>query len=209
MGNSIISRLEHRLYLQNKKRKLTNSNPTIIADNCVGGIISHDLGIRFNSPFVNIGFTGYNYIKLLSNLRHYLSLTPVLLNRELEYKGKCYPLVSLGDVEFIFAHEPDPKDAIKKWEERKKRIDYNNIFIIMSDAFFTSYEDIEEFDELPYKNKVVLSHITLPEIHSSYYIKGFEDKDELGVLTDWKPGFWKRRWLDDFDYVSFLNQKGD
>ncbi len=36
-------------------------------------------------------------------------------------------------------------------------------------------------------------------------MKGFETKEELGVLTNYKDGFWRRRYLDDFDYVTFLN----
>ena len=36
-------------------------------------------------------------------------------------------------------------------------------------------------------------------------MKGFENEKEVGVLSDPKPGFFKRRYLDDFDYVRFLN----
>ncbi|MBR6702294.1 MAG: DUF1919 domain-containing protein, partial [Clostridia bacterium] len=50
MGNSIIARAEHKLYIENKRKKLKNPNPSIIANNCNGGIIAHDLGLQFNSP---------------------------------------------------------------------------------------------------------------------------------------------------------------
>ena len=41
----------------------------------------------------------------------------------------------------------------------------------------------------------------------SLSIKGFEDKNELGVITNFKKGFLMRRYLDDFDYINFLNNK--
>ena len=44
-----------------------------------------------------------------------------------------------------------------------------------------------------------------PEFSSACYIKGFEEKEELGVLINFKQGILRRRYLDDFDYVKFLN----
>lgn len=208
MGQSIITRLEHRLYIKNKRNKLLNKTPTIIADNCIGGIMYHDLGLRFNTPFINIGFIGSEYVKILNNLHYYLSLTPRNTGRELEHAGVKYPIISLGDVQFIFAHETDIELAIKKWEKRKQRVDYDNLYVFMSDSFNTTYTDILNFDQLPYNHKVVLTHKPLPEIKSAHYLKGFEKDKEVGILTDWKPGFWKRRYIDDFDYVSFLNKEG-
>ena len=38
-----------------------------------------------------------------------------------------------------------------------------------------------------------------------FYVKGYEDANEVGILTDWTPGFFRRRRLDDFDAVAFLN----
>ena len=47
--------------------------------------------------------------------------------------------------------------------------------------------------------------IEYPEFSSAYYIKGFEDQGEIGTVTNWRKQFLKRRYMDDFDYVSFLN----
>lgn len=79
---------------------------------------------------------------------------------------------------------------------------------MMTDKNGCTYEDMLAFDRLPYENKVIFTHIPYPEIKSSFYIKGFEDQNEVGILSDFKPGFWRRRWIDDFDYVSFLNGEG-
>ena len=52
---------------------------------------------------------------------------------------------------------------------------------------------------------MIFTHVEYPEFSSAYYIRGFEEKEELGVLISYKNQFRKRRYLDDFDYVDFLN----
>lgn len=206
MGNSIIARAEHRAYIEIKRMRLKNHNPTIISNNCIGGYMSHDLGIRFNSPCVNQGMIAKDYISFLKNMEYYLSLTPVNLNRN--YRNTDFMMTQLGDLICLFAHEKSVEVAIEKWEKRKGRINFDNMFVFMVDSFECTYDDIKEFNNLPYKNKVILTHKPYPEFECAHYIKGFEKYGQVGVLSDWKPGFWKRRYLDDFNYVSFLNRKG-
>ena len=66
-------------------------------------------------------------------------------------------------------------------------------------------ETIRRFENLPYPNKVLFTRREYPEYPSTYYIRGFEDRQELGVLTFYKKQLRKRRYLDDFDYAAFLN----
>ena len=204
MGNSLIARLEHRLYIERKRRKLKNHNPTIIASNCNGGYILHDLGLRFNTPTINLFILATDYLKFVKDLDFYLAQDLEEVESNLNY-----PVGRLADIRIFFMHYKSFDEAKQKWEERSKRIDKNNIFLMMTDKNVCTHDLMIEFDNLPYKNKVIFTHKPYPDIKSAVYIKGFEDKTEVGVLSDWKPGFWKRRWLDDFDYVSFLNQKGD
>lgn len=196
--------IEHDLYLKKKRKKLHNMNPTIIANNCLGGVISHDLGIHFNSPCVNQAMLGKDYIKFLKNMDYYLSLTPVSLNKF--YKDTDWGLTQLGDIICIFGHEKDIETSIKNWEKRKHRINKDNMFFMMTESLEATYEDLLEFDSLPFKNKLLFTHKPYKELKSAYYFKGFEDLGEVGVLSDLKPTFWQRRYIDDFDYVSFLNQ---
>ena len=79
------------------------------------------------------------------------------------------------------------------------------MFVFMADSLECTYEDIKAFDSLPYEHKVIITHKPYPEFKSAYYLKGFENETEVGVLSDFKPGFCRRRYIDDYDYVSFLN----
>lgn len=200
MGNSIIARLEHKLYIKRKQRRLNNSHPTIIASNCNGGYILHDLGLRFNTPTINLFFLPGDYLKFITNIDKYLDTELIEIKSELSY-----PVGILGDIRIFFMHYNSFEEAKEKWMERAKRIDKNNLFFMMTDKNGCTYEQMKKFDNLPYPNKLIFTHKPQPDIRSAVYIKGFESEGEVGILSDWKPGFWKRRYLDDYDYVSFLN----
>ena len=42
---------------------LKNKDFTIISHNCVGGVIYHDLGLKFNTPTINLFFMAKDFIK--------------------------------------------------------------------------------------------------------------------------------------------------
>ncbi len=63
--------LRRKLNAENRKR-LKNKNFTVLSNNCVGGVILHELGERFNSPTVNLFFKAEDYLKFLENLDYYL-----------------------------------------------------------------------------------------------------------------------------------------
>ena len=174
---SLIKRIEWRIYKELKKRKLRNYNPTIISSNCNGGIIYHDLNLPFNSPTINLSMDTDDFIKLVSNMKYYLGQEIV----EIEDKNYQFPCGMLDDIKIRFNHYDTFEEAVYKWNERKKRINWDNIYIMGIDGDKASYSSLKKFDKLPYKNKVIFTHRDYPEIKSSYKISGFEDKDEVGV----------------------------
>lgn len=194
--------LENKLYNINKKKHLKNKNFTIISSNCVGGIIYHDLGLPFLTPTVNLSFDMNDFVKFVSNLKYYIDKDLIKLDT-----NKEYPIGVIEDIKINFIHYKTFEEAKTKWDERKQRINYDNLFIIGTDKDNCTYETLKAFENLPYENKIIFTHIDYSEISSSYCIKGFEDKNELGVITNFKERFLMRRYLDDFDYVSFLNNK--
>ncbi len=199
---NLIQRIEWRIYKDLKKNRLKNHNPTIISSNCNGEFWYYDMKLKFLSPTINLSFDMNDYVKMLENFRWYLDQQII----PCEDSRFDFPTGMLGDIEIRFNHYNSIDEAINKWNERKKRINWDNLFIIGIDGDNCSYESIKRFDELPYKNKVIFTHIPYPEIKSAYYIKGFEKENGIGVLINFKNQFLIRRYLDDFDYVSFLNE---
>lgn len=196
----ILKETEWISYKKRKNRRLKNRDVSIISSNCSGAFMYYDLGMRYLSPTVNLSIEMNDFVKMVKNLKWYMEQELVELNE----KSEC-PMGMLGDVKIYFIHYDSFKDAKTKWEERKKRINWDNIFIVGSEKDQCTYDTIKNFEQLPYKNKVIFTHKEYPEFSSAYCIKGFEEKEELGVITNFKDQILKRRYLDDFNYVEFLN----
>lgn len=187
-------------YLENKNN---NKDFTIFSSNCIGGVISSELGVRFNSPFVNLWLYPNDYIKFLKNPKKYI-------NCKLEFckeENINYPIGVLDDIKIYFYHYKDQKDAELAWNRRKERINFDNLYVIFTDRDGCTYQNLVEFDNLPYKNKIVFTHKFYPEIKSSFYIKGYEDDDQVGNLVEQEGILVKKHKYEKFNYVKWLNHK--
>ena len=106
-------------YKTKQKKSLKNKTMSVIASNCNGALILHDLGVRFNSPFVNLWIKPKDYIKLLKDFDRYMAAD---LSEVFE-DGISYPIGKLDDISIYFQHYESFEQAKEKWDERKKRID--------------------------------------------------------------------------------------
>ena len=89
----------------------------------------------------------------------------------------------------------------------KKRIDWDNIYYIMNDRNGCTDKDIEEYNQLPYKNKVLFTHLPKKKMESCFYIKGFEKDKSVGTITAFETCHPFRRRMDRFDWVKWINKK--
>lgn len=204
MKSKIVRRYRARLRfgLNNKNRnRLRNKECSIISSNCVGGIISHELGLRFNSPTVNLFFKPGDYLKFITDLHRYCEADLV---EKFTYE-KTYPVGQLDDITVYFMHYTSFEEAKTQWDKRKKRINFDNLFFIMLQRDGCTYEDIRQFDNLEYKNKVVFTSYPMPEIKSAFHIEGSAINGDVNDLCGYKSKLSGKRWIDDFDYVKFLN----
>lgn len=187
----------------NKRNRihLTNKNFSVISSNCNGAFILHDLKQPFNSPTVNLYMDAKDYIEFLENIDYYLKCDLIEKTDE-KYN---YPLGRLDDIVIHFMHYRSFEQAKVKWNERKQRINTQNLFIMMCDRDGCTEEIIRRFDKLSYKNKVIFTHLSYPDIKSAYYIRGFENEKEVGHLFKYKTIFSIHKYYDDFDYVKWFN----
>lgn len=198
-------RAERKLYITAKRMRLKNRSMTVLSSNCNGAYMLHDLGCPFNSPTVNLYFLPDHFLKFVNSPKEYLSAEL----KEVHQPDITYPVGQLNDILLFFMHYNSFSEAKEVWERRAKRVNLENVYVIMTDKNGCTYENIKEFEELPYKNKVIFTHKEYKEFSSAYYIPGFENESEVGILSDWKPQLLRRRWLDDFDSVGFFNEDRD
>nr|WP_039121524.1 DUF1919 domain-containing protein [Ligilactobacillus ruminis] len=194
--------LRRRLNTENRKR-LKNKNFTVICNNCVGGVIIHELGERFNSPTVNLFFKAEDYLKFLENLDYYLKQTIVEVKSEKEY-----PVAKLDDIIIYFMHYSSFNEAKTTWEKRVARINKNNLYVIFVQQNDCTEQILEKFDSLPYKHKLALTAKPMTQIKCSYCIPGTaQGNGEVMDLCKYKGKLTGKRWIDEYDYVGFLNKK--
>ncbi len=198
-----VRNMEWKLYNRRKRRRLQNTDFTVLASDCNGTFMYYDMNLPFLSPTINLTIGMEDFVKMLENLEWYLQQDI----EELSGDGG-YPVGRLGDIKIHFIHYKTFSEGVGKWNERKKRINWKNLFIVGSEKGDCTYETIQRFERLPYRNKVIFTHIAYPEFPSAFYIKGFEEKGEMGTTTNYKDQLLRRRYLDDFDYVAFLNKSG-
>lgn len=187
----------------NKYVNLKRQNFSIIANNCCGGIISHQLGLQQLSPFVNMYLLDDDYIKLLQNFNEYMRYDPVYLEQKEGSDGNSFPVCKIEntDIKLFFNHCSTFEEAKSNWERRKQRINYQNLFLLM---VTTSLSTARLFDSLPYEKKVCF----LPfksDLQSAFYVPfgEYENMQDIpiGRLVNricfgWYP-FW--------DWFQFFN----
>ncbi|MDV3429598.1 MAG: DUF1919 domain-containing protein, partial [Bacillota bacterium] len=172
-----IGRLNRILFRNRIERsKLINDNFTILSQNCIGAVMYHDLGKCFLSPTINIGFDPNEFITFLEDMEYYLNAPIKIISSEYSY-----PVGKLGEGEhqiitLHFVHYSDCQVALEKWNERKKRINRNNIFVVCQDANM-SYETIQKFDNLKqFESKILFTAKEYKEFSSTVYLKNYKNK---------------------------------
>lgn len=201
--------LRNEKYNQKLRKEILFTNtPSIIANNCIGGVIYHNLNMAFKSPTINLYFRNEDFLLFVSHLETFMAAQLL----ECSEQKKEFPVGKLvcehGEVQIYFQHYKSFAHAKEKWEQRAKRIDWNNIVIIMEEGIETSDEVVRQFQTLPYDRKVLVcngnaGHVA---VENGYPMYIYDKKYHPGKILDF--GRFKissKRYLDDWDYVRFLN----
>lgn len=197
----ILYILQERINKRNRKRLIPRAR-SIIANNCIGGYISHYLKLQFASPTVNLFILPSDYTKMLQEFDKYFDPNAPITQVQ---SDKAYPVGDIYGCRIYFKHYADFNSAVQKWRERCKRINKDSLYVMMTDRDGCTFEDMKAFDALPYKNKVLFTCKERPDIVSAFYIRGFEEQSSVGQLQE-SMCITGKRHIDQFDYVSFLNQ---
>ena len=199
----------HRKIMQKRNK---NMDFTIIAQNCIGGVIYSDLGLQFLSPTINMFIEDKNFVKLVENLEYYLSISAEPLTEKYidpVDNSITYPKIKIKDIEICCLHYKDCKEAIDAWERRKKRVNLNNVFVIGNSwNMHGNIELMQKICNSSYKS-VLFSNIEL-DVNNCVYLKDdFWKLDKRGIIrpniTDFKPNSYRRYYEEYFDVVSWIN----
>lgn len=190
------------------RRRLRNSDFCIIANNCWGSRIYKELRLPYNTPFVGLFLFSPDYIRILSNLQWYLDHKIHFVTQSRypqankQMKEKKYPIGLLGeDVELHFLHYSSSEEAEQKWEARKRRMNFGNLFVAYSDRDLFEDQHLLEYENLNYEHKVFFCADPKYKTPSSVWLPEFVDQPYVGDLYT-EPYFVYRH----FDVIDWLNK---
>lgn len=206
--------LRLRSVIPQKRAKLVKKDISILCNNCTGGLILHDLGLRFDSPTINMFFRGLDFFDFIEHFEYYIT-KPLVQIPNLKYDSATpdYPVAIISgdgnfkDIELHFLHYKTFDEANEKWETRKARLHMDSLYVIWT---FMGMEPNEELyiraQNLPVKNKVLfVNHPVNQEKYPDFfYIKGFENQVGTGLLGNFM-NLKGERYYDQFDYVEWIN----
>lgn len=194
----------HKIFLPPYEKKmrsrLENRDFTFLASNCTAGIIYHRLGMKFLSPTINMFIWQDDFLKFVLDLPHYLGQELRFIETE-----EDYPVAMLDDIKLYFNHYKTEEDAREKWEERKQRINMDNLFILMCDRDGITEEDMHKLEQVKCRNRVVLTAKDHPDVECAFQLPEYAQEDYVGYYLGKNAITDKTVVEKHFDFVKWLN----
>ena len=194
--NSYV-KIKSAIFKSKRHKSLNNTDITIISNNCIGGCLYSDFGLKFKSPFIYLFMESDDFIKICNDLKYYLGLPLLFCPSASTFN---YPIGQLGDVTVHFFHYKSEAEALNSWKKRVARINYDNLFVIHSTRDRFECEQLSKFEIIPYK-KVLFSHLKLEE-NDIVVCKEF-----VGAEVFPESFVTKRLYHDYFDFIDWFNGK--
>lgn len=145
-----------------------------------------------------------DFVKFLLHLDEYLS-------EQLKFveSNDTTPTAKLGrntlpEIILHFNHANSNQEADKQWNDRKTRINRDNLYVILYYLDGITENELHLLDDYPCRNKIVLTSTKLPTVTWSKYIK----KPKFGQYPDSYLGrdvFGVRHYEKKWDYIDFIN----
>lgn len=153
----------------------------IFSNDCWGAELYRRMEIPYNTPFVGLMLMAPCYIKFLKDPHKYfesklefISESKYQMINELRNKIGKFPIGKILDIEIHFQHYKSEEEAMEKWNRRKLRINWDNIYVKFTmDKDYASEDHLNDFESLPYLRKVCFSKFAYPNSKSCIKLNKF------------------------------------
>lgn len=180
-----------------------NSHPSIIANDCCGGVIYNNMGLPFTSPTIKLYINNEDFMLFCKYIEDFME-------SEIEYSSNndfSYPVGELkcvhGIVKVYFMHYESFESAKICWERRKSRIDFRNIFVLMNAGPNVSDDVLKEFSNLKFK-KILLSSGIDTNVYSDCLNLDCYEKGFKGPLVKYRNCISPIRYLDEYKWFDIF-----
>lgn len=199
----LIKEANPLLLLRRRKsrKRLQNKEFTLITSNCIGGIIYHELGMKFYSPTINLRIDSDQFAKFVLKMDYYLEQDLKFIRTE-----EACPVALLDDIKIYFTHYKTEEEACRKWQERKRRIQWDNLFVMLNDRDGLSEKTMAALCQVKCRGMVMFSAKRRPELPYALYMDCYRDMPCVGNVLEKNLITGKRVYERYFDYVRWLNE---
>lgn len=197
------------LTCKTRGKKLKNTEFTIISNNCWGGTVYEAYNLPKESPTVGLFFMAEDYIEFLLDLKGYINGKLNFIRPE-QSRWKDAPQVA-GDkrfgeypigilsngkntIEIFFLHNHSEQEAKDKWERRCKRINWDKLLVKFNDQNGCTSKNVQDFMNLPFKNKLFFTCKEWPEINGGYTVIRQLSKHDF-IMASYEP-FGRNKYID-------------
>lgn len=132
-----------------------------ISQNCIGQRFYLLQKTQYRSPTIGLWMKPRDFLDFALNLREYLNQKIKLVESDSSIYG--YPVGKIGDAVLYFQHYSSFKHAEQSWERRCERVNYSNLFFILTDRDGFNEVDFKNFLDLPTERKILFTN------NSSFY----------------------------------------
>lgn len=140
-------------------RELGGRPFSLLSNNCLAGLVYHDLGLRFDSPTINCCMAFPAFVEFVERLDH--ALTADLT--EEKSAARPYPVgrLRLADKTWLtedtgrdllihFVHYSDFDSAVNAWKKRAARVDRSRVVLLAAENTSCSEANLLRFQALPF-----------------------------------------------------------
>ena len=213
MIKRIMNKASKEIRYRSYRKRLINPDVTIICQNCVAGVMYHQLGIDFKSPTINGFFEDENFVKLAYDFPKYMEYeAEPLVDQFVDPidNTMVYPKIKIYDIEFCALHYKNCEEAVNAWNRRRKRVNLNNLCVIGNTwNLHNNPELIDKLAHCPEKT-IIFSTEELPYDNCIKLPGDIWTIDERSIvrpnITDDIPGTSFKYFETFFDYVDWLNK---
>lgn len=175
---------------------------TIFSNNCLGGVIYHDLGKEFTSPLINTAMDGEDFVRFLERPQYYLSQEMTFIS----WPGHEYPIARIDDIEVRFVHYKTPEEAEAAFRRRAERILWDRIVVIATNHDGLNSDVLmDRFHQLPYKKVMYVSH-EYPQYDWAVCVPQFKGRFQVRIMTGIANLRGERYYETAFDLISWLRK---
>ena len=204
MSRNFFIRISNNVGTSILKSRIRNKDFTLLSNDCYGAEIYKWLQIEYKTPFVGLMLMAPCYIKFLSRPEYYWSLPVTFIDKSMYEKmdaararNRRYPLARLDDIEIHFLHYTSEQEAIAKWQRRIDRINWKCLYVkFVMDKDYADASHLQQFGQLPYKNKVCFSKEKYDWAADNVYLPNYAENAVLAF----------RNSLLYFNIIGWLNE---